>query len=269
MNLGPLLAFLSLIGIWAFMEFFPRRPKYHFEDPKKLRVDAKITHILPIAEGSSKQRRIRTSVMFDDGFVYSACIDSRSGLFTISASKEEQLEVANRAIKKHSIIVKKYASECHSVNSLSTLEQETIEYFLPIFEAGVSSQIMMLERLPGNSLVIEKLQEKELQLKLLKNGDKKLLSELTPKFLKYKESEFETWIDYCKSNLDGCEEEIMLREEENSKTDTPEHIIKINNEVISRCRSSIEDTKINLEKLEKGDWELCKYFRELSDSRDA
>ncbi|MBR4003479.1 MAG: hypothetical protein IKI95_05440 [Clostridia bacterium] len=163
MNLGPLLAILSLIGFWAFMEFFPRRPKYHFEDPKKLRLDAKITHILPIAEGSSKQRRIRTSVIFDDGFVYSACIDSRSGLFTISASKEEQLEVANRAIKKHSVVVKKYATESSSFSDLSTLE---------------------------------------------------------------KESEFETWIDYCKSNLEGCEEEIKLREEENNKSDTPEHIIK-------------------------------------------
>lgn len=104
-----LLVPLIFIALPLFVYFYTRRVKYSY-DKEKLKIDAKIEYIIPVTEGSPKQPRIRTIVHFDDGFEYSACNDSRMGLFTISASKEEQLEVAKAAIKKHNEIIMKELS---------------------------------------------------------------------------------------------------------------------------------------------------------------
>ena len=111
-----LLAPLIFIVLPLFVYFYTRRVKYSY-DKDKLKTDAKIEYIIPVTEGSTKQPRIRTIVCFDDGFEYSACNDSRTGLFTISASKEEQLEVAKAAIKKHNeVLLKELALEKNSLD---------------------------------------------------------------------------------------------------------------------------------------------------------
>lgn len=109
-------AILLLIGLPLFLILFPGRPKYYCEDESKLREDAQIIRVIAGGEGSQKHRRIRTHVWFDDGFEYSACCYSQTGLFEISANKEQQLKVVKAARKKHAKVIKS-AKETASANA--------------------------------------------------------------------------------------------------------------------------------------------------------
>ena len=107
MNWYALFALLILVGLPLFLEWFPKRSKCSYVKDL-LKNNAKIKQIFTLSEGSPKHKRLRTFVLFDDGFKYSACRYSRTGLFTIQASKDDQLEVVKSAIKKHTDIIKTY-----------------------------------------------------------------------------------------------------------------------------------------------------------------
>ena len=65
MNWGAIGIVILMVVLYLFIVLFPRRPKYFYSDKAMLREDAEIIRVGSFGEGSRKERRIRTVVVFD------------------------------------------------------------------------------------------------------------------------------------------------------------------------------------------------------------
>lgn len=129
---------------------------------------------------------------------------------------------------------------------LSHHHKEIVDHYIGQFEAAVWMQKGMLEKLPGNSLVIENLRNAQLRLLRLKQANTQLLLELEKEFEVFKKKEFEHWINVVKDRLEDSQKQ---------KNDPG------NKDLIPQFDMEIAKYTDYLERLEAGDFEVCKYFR--------
>ena len=159
---------------------------YHYSDVKKIREDAEIIYIMPIGEGSRKNKRIRTSVVFDDGFEYSACKYGPGGLFTIEATKNDQLEVAAEAIKKHNKLVAKLKAKGqltpHPYELLTDHQIEIVEFACSIINLEIKTN-------EKDCISAQKNKELKNKIKRLRMGDESLINECSKQYDWYKKND--------------------------------------------------------------------------------
>ena len=108
---------IGMIGAIFLITWFPRRTKW--ENCENLKENAKIISVYSEKEGIGGARRIRTFVVFDDGFVYSSC-KTYSSLTTQFVNNKIREITAKDAIKKHKRLItnKKFNTQSSVSNNI-------------------------------------------------------------------------------------------------------------------------------------------------------
>lgn len=116
---------IGMIGAIFLITWFPRRTKW--ENCEDLKENAKIISVYSEKEGFGGARRIRTFVVFDDGFIYSSC-KTYSSLTTQFVNNEIREIITEDAIKKHKkLVIDKSFNVQNSIQNNIIESNETLE----------------------------------------------------------------------------------------------------------------------------------------------
>lgn len=109
-SLGLFLGVLSLIALFYSM-YLQIREKFDeggrvVKCPETLNKNARIVSVEPTLAGNKTNRKYRITVTFDDGFIYTdvvkpSTVERKFISTTTTLSREQQIEVTNKAIKLH------------------------------------------------------------------------------------------------------------------------------------------------------------------------